>query len=273
MFRAIFRLFKIIGYYLTGRTDAVGETMARDPHVMKARYDDVIREKLARMGQYKEAVAGLIAQQEGKMATLKTLTADVGRLEALRQGATAKAKQRIAVLQKSGLAEDKIKADEEYQKCLAAYNDFSSTLKEKQDRIAELEGDVKVYGDKIKEHKVQLVSLKRDIEKIKSEAADAVADIISSRQEKELADMVSGISTEDTSEAELQKLRDTRAKARASARISKELAGTDTRAQEADFLEEARKSAASAEFEQMVGLSIPAAEPVQAEKGNEKLPE
>ena len=52
------------------------------------------------------------------------------------------------------------------------------------------------------------------------------------------------------------------------ARISKELAGTNTMTQEAEFLEYARQSEASSEFDQLIGLAEAAETPVQ-----EKTPE
>ena len=45
--------------------------------------------------------------------------------------------------------------------------------------------DAKTIGG----HKVQLQQLLRDVEMIKAEAHEAVADIITSKQEKEIADM------------------------------------------------------------------------------------
>ena len=168
------------------------------------------------------------------MAKAETLTEDVKRLEQLKAGALAKAKERVGILQKNGADKAAIQADEDYQKCLGAFNDFSSTLQEKQDHIADLESDVEEYTVRIKEHKVQLQQLQRDLEKVKMESKEAVADIISSQHEKELADMISGISDDKTAN-KLAELREVRSEAKAEARISKELAGTDSAAQEADF--------------------------------------
>lgn len=254
MFRAIFRWFKALGYLLTGRIDRARRALETDPNVVRAKYDDVIRDKTTRIHQYKEAVAGLIAQQEKKMAKVKSLTEDVKRLERLKAGALAKAKQQVAKLQKTGMTKVDVQQDEEYRKCLAAYNDFNSTLSEKQEHITELETDIGNYATRIKEHKIQLQSLVREIGKIKSEASDAVADIITATQEKEIADALSGIA-EDGTAKELQELRDTRQQLKAEARISRELAGTDTRAQETEFLEYARTSAGNDEFDALVGLA------------------
>lgn len=254
MISALFRWAKAVGYLLTGQLDSARRTLDTNPHVMRAKYDEVIRDKTDRIHQYKQAVAGLIAQQENKIAKVKTLTAETTKLEDLKSGALAKAKQKVAQLQAQGKTEQDIKTDEEYLKCLAAYNDFSSTLLEKQARIDEHETDIKTYSDKIKDHKIQLQHLVREIDTLKAEAADAVAEIITAKQEKEIADAFSGIA-EDGSEKELQRMRELRQEVKAEARISREMAGTDTRAQEAEFMEYARSTVANDEFDSLVGLA------------------
>ena len=150
--------------------------------------------------------------------------------------------------------QEEIHVNEEYKKCLTAYNDFSATLAEKQDHIKDLEGDVAEYDDSIANHKVNLQQLQRDIEKLKSEAADAVADVITAKEERDLADMITGIS-KDGMAKELQNMRELRQEMRAEARVSKEMAGTDSKAQEAQFLEFARSHTANDEFDSLLGLA------------------
>jgi len=72
--------------------------------------------------------------------------------------------------------------------------------------------------------------------------------------DEDIADTLAGIAKDGSAE-ELQRLRQLRQEVRAEARVSKELAGTDTKAQEAEFLEYARKSAASSEFDALLGLA------------------
>jgi ribosomal protein L9 len=253
MIRALGRWVKAIGYLLTGQIDSARRVLDTNPHVVRAKYDAVIRDKVNRIQMYKQAVAGLIAQQENKMAVVKNLTEEVGNLERLKAGALAKAKQTVEKLKATGKSEEAIKGDEDYKRCLAAYNDFSTTLAEKQARIAENETDIETYRKNIGDHKVQLQQLLRDVEKIRSEAADAVADVITSKQEKDIADMLSGIAQDGTTK-ELQDLRQMRQELKAEARISKEMAGTDVRAQEAEFLDYARRSTATTEFDALLGL-------------------
>lgn len=252
MFRALGRWMKAVMYLMTGQLDSARRTLDTNPHVVRAKYDEIARDKTTRIHQYKQAVAGLIAQQEGKMVKVKGLSGEIDKLERLKAGALAKARARVQAL--AGKSKEEVQRDEDYIKCLGAYNDFTSTIAEKQARIDELEADISGYGERIKEHKIQLQGLLRELEKIKSEAADAVADMITAQQEKELADTIAGIAVDGTAE-ELQRMRELRQEVKAEARISKELAGSDARVQEAEFLEYARTSVANDEFENLVGLA------------------
>lgn len=269
MFRSLGRWIKAIGYLLTGQIDAARRTLDTNPYVMRAKYDEILREKTTRIQQYKQAVAGLIAQQENKIQKVKSLTEDVQNLENLKSGALAKAKQKVQQLQAAGKTTDEVQKDVEYLRCQSAFKDFSSTLAEKQARIEELETDITDYGKRIGDHKIQLQSLLRDLDKLRAEQADAVADVITSKEEKELADTLSGIAQDGTSE-ELQRMRQLRQEVKAEARISREMAGTDTRAQEAEFMEFARKGESNKEFDALIGLAAsadkPAAEPVAKDK-------
>ena len=254
MIGAMFRWVKALGYLMTGQIDAARRVLDTNPYVVKAKYDEIIREKVSRIHQYKEAVAGLIAQQENKVQKVRELTAEVDKLENLKAGALAKAKQSVAALQAAGKSEEEIQKNEDYMRCQAAFRDFSSTLAEKHARIDELEKDITDYGVRIAEHKVQLQSLVRDLDKIKMEQTDAVADMITAKEEKELADAMVGIGKDGTAE-ELQRMRTLRNEVKAEARVSRELAGTDSRAQEAEFLEFARKSDSDSEFDALIGLA------------------
>ena len=254
MFTALGRYLRAFGYLMTGRIDAARKELNKNPYVIQATFDKIVEEKTRRIQQYKDAVAAMIAQQEKKLATIKSLSDDVANLERLKEGAAAKAKLTVDRLKAQGVGMEAIKQNEEYTKCLAAFNDFSSTLQEKNARIAELEVDVKQLGDNIGGHKVQLQSLLREIDTLKEEAAATVADMITAKEEEDIANMLAGIS--DAGHAkELQDMRDLRQQQKARARISREMAGTDTKLQEAEFLEYARQGVATDEFDKLIGLA------------------
>ena len=243
---------------------------------MRARFEEVIRDKRNRIQEYKKAVASLVAQQENKKAKVAQLTKDVQNLANLKTGAAAKARQLVEQLTAAGKSTEEIHADEDYRKCLAAFNDFTATLAEKQDRIADNEESIREYQSSIGNHKIQLQQLLRDVEGLRAEAAETVADIITAKEEKEIADMISGISEDGTAE-ELREMRELRQRVKAEGRISKELAGTDTKSQEAEFLDYARKGQASSEFDALIGLGaeVDAAAPApeSAPREDTKLPE
>ena len=281
MFGAIGRWFKAVWYKLTGQIDQARRGLDTDPHVMRAKFDEIIKGKVNQIHTYKQAVAKLIAQQEKKMAKVKSLTEEVNKLEDLKAGALAMARKAVAKMQGEGKTKEQLHDDPEYKKCLTAYNDFAATLTEKQDHIKDLEGDIGEYDRSIANHKINLQQLQRDIEKLRSEAADAVADVITSKEETELADMINGIS-KDGMAKELQDMRELRHEMRAEARVSREMAGTDSKMQEAQFLEYARNTTATDEFDALLGMAegseaaqAAPSEPKETEKtgSNSILPE
>jgi len=251
---AIWRYVKSFLYLITGQIDKSRRVLDSNPNVMKAKFDDIIKGKVDQIHTYKQAVATLIAQQEKKMAKVKSLTEEVQKLENLKAGALAMAKQTVAKLQGEGKTKEEVHANADYKKCLTAYNDFAATLTEKQDHIKDLENDIGEYDGSIANHKINLQQLQRDIEKLKSEAADAVADVITAKEERDLSDMLNGIS-KDGMAKELQDMRDLRHEMRAEARVSREMAGTDSKQQEAQFLEYARSNTASDEFDSLLGMA------------------
>lgn len=268
MFGAIGRYFRALGYLFTGKIDAARMTLATNPNVVRATFDQIMREKKTRIQQYKDAVAGMIAQEEKKKVELKRHSDEVARLSKLREGAAAMARK---VVDRHGGNIEAVKQDPEYIKCQAAFKDFSSTLEEKEGRIADLESDVKTLQDSIAGHKTQLETLLRDIEKIRQEKEETVADLITAKEEREIADIISGISEDRTSQ-ELQEMRDLRQKSKAAARVSREVAGIDTKRSEEEFLQYAAQSVSDNEFDKLIGLTQES-EPAKPETERTRLPE
>ena len=272
MFSAIWRYFRAFGYLITGRIDAARMALSANPYVVQATYDNIIGEKRKRIQQYKDAVAGMIAQEEKKKAELKVQSDETAKLKNLRDGAAAMAKK---VVERHGGDADAVKSDPEYLKCQSAFKDFSSTLHEKEGRCTELESDIKTLDQNVSGHKVQLQTLLRELDKVSQEKHETVADMITAKEEKELADMITGVS-EDRTSKELQEMRDLRTKSKATARISREMAGVDTKRSETEFLEYAAQNQSDNEFDKLIGLAKEPAQ--QAEEKKEpaeksKLPE
>ena len=269
MFRAIGRYFRALGYLVTGRFDRARQSISMSPDVVRATYDRVIDEKKKRVHQYKDAVAAMITQEERKKSALKTVSEEIARLRKLREGAAAMAKK---VVERHNGDVEAVKSDREYVKCQAAYKDFSSTLEAKEQRAQELEAEIQELVKNVGGHKTQLENLMRDLERIQQEKHSTVAEIITAKEEQEIADMISGISKDRTTE-ELQDLRELRDRAKASARVSREMAGTDVARSEAEFLEYATKTAADDEFDALIGLSRESETPAADASEKTRIPD
>jgi len=251
MFKAIGKYFRALGYLLTFRVNKASETLRMNPGVMSATYDRVIEEKRGRINQYKDAIAAMIAQEETKKQKLKSLTEDIAKLEKLKAGAAAKARK---VAEKHNGDAEATRNDAEYQKCQSAFKDFSSTLSEKQARVEEIEGDLEDLMKSIDGHKVNIQTQMRDLEKLGEEKHDAVATVLSAQEERQIADIMTGLAEDRTSE-ELRELRELRQKAGAQARMSREIAGLDTKQAEEEFLEFAQANEANDEFDALIGIA------------------
>ena len=245
------RFFKAIWYTLTGRAHESADRMMENPEAVRGAYEDIISDKKGNIQRYKQAIGQLIALVEQKRSTVKNLTDEVERLEELKSGAIAKAQQTAAELQGEGLGQEEIKQHAEYTRCVNAYQDFNSNLQEKTGQITELENEIEGAQADIESHKLQITSLHRDLDKIKSEQSEAVADLITAREQEEIADMLSGISTDGTS-AELTRMREIREKAKARSKVAQELAGTDSKSEEEEFLTAARSTANADEFDTLI---------------------
>ena len=245
------RFFKAIWYTLTGRAHESADRMMENPEAVRGAYKDIISDKKGNIQRYKQAIGQLIALVEQKRSAVKNLTDEVERLEELKAGAIAKAQQTAAELQGQGLAQEEIKVHAEYTRCVTAYQDFNSNLQEKTGRITELEGEIEGAQADVESHKLQITNLHRDLDKIKSEQSEAVADLITAREQEEIADMLSGISMDGTS-AELTRMREIREKAKGRSKVAQELAGTDSKNEEQEFLAAARSSSTSDEFDALI---------------------
>ena len=251
MANGITRFFKAIWYTLTGRAHEQADRLMENPEAVRGAYEDIIKDKQGNIQRYKQAIGQLIALVEQKKGSLKGLTDDIERLEKMKAGAIAKAKSTAADLQQAGTPDEEIKQHPDYVRCVTSYNDFHSTLEEKNARIDELEQDIERAQADIESHKLQITGLHRDLDKIKTEQSEAVADLITAREQEDIADMLSGISMDGTS-AELSRMREIREKAKGRSVVAQELAGTDSRAEEEEFLTAARTTSASDEFDSLI---------------------
>jgi hypothetical protein len=257
MLRSILNYFRAFFYYITGRVDDARRALSSNPYVIEATYDKIVEEKRNNLDRYRTAIAKLISQEEKKRQTATKLSDEIQYHEKLIAGAAAKGKDLLPNLTRKYNGDtEQVKRDPEYIKCQTAFRDFSSTIMEKKKYAKEVEDDLGELSTKIGEHKANIQSLLRDLQKIQEEKHSTVAEVISAKEEKEIGDLLSGVSIERSSK-ELAELRDIRSQARATARISREMAGLTNKSTESDFLSYAEGGGHDTEFEKLVGFSQP----------------
>ena len=271
MANGITRFFKAIWYTLTGRAHETADRMLEKPEAIRGAYEDIISDKKEKIQRYKQAIGQLIALVEQKKSAVKTLTDEVSNLEELKSGAIAKAQQTAADLQKEGMSPEEVKQHTEYTRCVTAYQEFNTNLQEKEGRITDLESEIETSQADIDSHKIQITTLTRDLDKIKNEQSEAVADLITAKEQEEIADMLSGISTDGTS-AELTRMREIREKAKGRSKVAQELAGTSSESQEQEFLAAARSSSTSDEFDALIFGAQQTDTKIEAEPATEAEP-
>ena len=83
MFKAIRRFFRAIGHMMTGKIDASTKGLNEDPHVVRARFDELIETKRGSILQVRNAVAGLIRNVERKRSELKHTNEELAKKEVM----------------------------------------------------------------------------------------------------------------------------------------------------------------------------------------------
>ncbi len=208
MANSIARYFKGIWYALIGRAQRRFDRRTHNLKAMRAAYEVLIRVKQEDVQRYKNVMGQSIALIEQKKDTLRGVMNDIEKLEQMKAGAITKSKNTAAELRDSGASAEEIKQHPDYVQHITSYNDYHSTLEEKNARVAKLEQDIERAQEDIETHKLQMTGLHRDLDKLKTQQSDAVADMIAAQEQIEINDMLSGISKNDISMELLQKIQE-----------------------------------------------------------------
>ena len=251
LWASIGRWFRAWGFRAQGEVDASRKTIDADPYAMQARWDEVITAHAEKTRQLMEAVATLMSHKLKQDQEMKRVDEQLARKQQVKAGALAMTKQRVAALEAAGSDQAAIKGDLEYQRNAAAYKAASDEAAQLEQRIAQLKADIEGSSGRIQQHKLQLMNMKREHEKYKSEAADSVARVISAKQRAEIDQMFAGLSTDGVGK-DVSELRDLVNEAEAQAEISSELAGTSTQVHEEQLISAAREQVANDEFDALI---------------------
>lgn len=242
MFKAIGRFFRAIGHMLTGKIDESTKGLNEDPHVVRARFGELIEKKRESILQVRNAVAGLIRNAERKQHELKGTAGEISKKERLMNGAKAMA-AKIA----QGKSREEANQDPEFIKCMKAYQDFKNSLELLEQRKESLKLDVEETEREAKGYEVQLQGLHRELQELVDEKERSVADVAIARETRAANEAIAGIANDGTAD-DLRRLRESVSQAKAEAKVTSRLAGADTARQDAEFLEMAGNLEAENEF-------------------------
>ncbi len=188
------------------------ESLMDYPEAVRGAYEDIIRDKQGNIQRYKEAMGQLLVLVHQKKGSLKGLTEDIDKLEEMKKGAIDRSEKVATELRETGIADKDIEQHPKYKRCITSYNDFQSTIEEKNEHIDKLQQEIDHVHNDLEEHKNSIAILHRDLEMVKTEQSEAVADFISAREQEEMNNILSGINIEDVS-VELERIREIREKA------------------------------------------------------------
>ena len=140
---------------------------------------------------------------------------------------------------------------DEMQKHKTAFERFQGRIKQIEVRQGELTDDVKVQEERMRGFERQLTSLQAEIQNLPAQKAQAMADFVSNQKIIDLNRRLQGLQASidrGPLDAVMQANRELAAKAR----VSERLAGTDVRAQDAEYASAGRSSSVDDDFSAML---------------------
>ncbi len=227
-------------------------TPAGSAQSVRAGYEEILREETSRISRYKQSVAYFMSRWRQKKSRLIVQGQKIERQEERREKVVAETTRLVDRLEAAGMSKAEIKSDARYERCLKAFELSSTELTAQRKRFAELQADTREELERLRDHEAQLQELADKLKRLEEESAEASADMVAAQLEQEVLDGMSGSRRE--TERELEGLRRQVRKAEAVVKVGKEASGFDRRAEEAEYLEVARRFDAAAELEARLGL-------------------
>lgn len=233
--------------------------LEEDPDVIAATYDNSIKKSGQNYQQTKNAVAKLMGIEESKKAELNSTTAEIDRLDRVKNGAAAKAKTRVAELQRQGLTAEQIKNNAEIIKHQSAFNNASTSLMKAMERSKDQSLVLERLQVNLARMKVSLETMQRNQQNLQQEKQEAIADVVTAQEFDKVNDLMSGIAV-DTTDKDLQAAREARKNVSNRARLGAELLGVDSKISDAEYEQAGLAVTNGGEFDALIGLDTPKVE-------------
>ncbi|MCD4779070.1 MAG: hypothetical protein K8S27_00765 [Candidatus Omnitrophica bacterium] len=235
MFKAIGKLFRTIGYALTGRINQISEIWGEDPHVIGEKYNRIIDEKKARYQTITRAVSRLMTSLDKKKQQLKDYQENAQNKEKLLKGAKIAGQRLARELKSQGLTIDDIKNNNKIKEYASKSTDAKSSLELLKSDVARLEEEIDSDTKELKTFERDIKQMQRDFENIRQERNRAMAKVASANERKELYEMKSGISNDETSEL-LREVRDSVSNVENITKLAAKTSGYENKAEEEELI-------------------------------------
>ncbi len=218
------------GFFLRAGDDVVSGS----PEAIRATYAAAIDDAKKRYKEMERAVALLAREREKTESSLKALDKEEQELNNKLQGAL-----RMAEAEPSNSAHRE------------AGTRYLARIQEIDQRQEQLAQDLEGQRTRVEDYKVRLRSFMNEIDILKREQGEMVAEFISNQQVIQLEDRLKGLGETSVDES-IVAIRDKVANMRAQARIATEMSGSTVRAQDAQYERAGAQAEAGARFDELL---------------------
>ncbi len=220
----------IRGIFIRAGDDMVSSS----PEAIRATYATAIDEAKKRYKDMERAVALLARERERTELSLKELDKEEAELQKKLEGALAASE-----------------SDPTNSAHREAGTRYLSRIREIDERQAVLTGDLEAQSSKVEEYKVKLRSFTDEIDKLKREQGELVAEFVSHQQVIRLEDRLKGLGESAVDES-IVAIREKVANLRAQAKIATEMGGSTLQAQDSTYERIGAEREAQSRFDELL---------------------
>jgi chromosome segregation ATPase len=233
MIKSVIRFITTLGGLLSSKVDEGTDSLTSTPAGVKAAFRQARENWTKQYHEVRDAVSQLMMVIEQKRTEVKKLEQEQEQLEVKKRGAVERFKAT---------------RDEKFQTMFQEYHGRLGTVAT---RLGELNGEIAPLEQQIERYKLKLTEMQNQIANLDKQEAEAIADIVTSKQIVQLNDRMSNLAT-SLHDENLQAIEKTRQKSKARAKLSDELAGTDRAALDAEVMAAGLTGEAMSEFNQLL---------------------
>jgi len=253
MFKAIGKLFRTVGYALSGRINQISEIWGEDPHVVGEKYNKIIDEKKARYQTITRAVSRLMTSLDKKRNQLKKFQEQEEHKEKVVRGAKIAGQRLARDLKGQGKNIEDIRNDEKIKEFAAKNTDAKSSLELLKNDIVNLEQEIEEDSQELQNFERDIKKMQREFKNLLQERDRAMARVASASERKQLYEANSGISNDETAEL-LQEVRNSVSNVENLTKLAAKTSGYENKQEEDDLIALA-ETGGDEDFFSDIGLS------------------